>query len=427
MIVQPPAGNLPHGLPASTKVSHATNPVTLESHYEEALRETQRQREAVLLGQRKTGYPKPTSATNALLITASALAYQCGNVIRTALGRAPYERFECTEIFYMSDAPPADDRAGMPGDPRRKFLRAFGFVDRDNAYLVFKGTQTCRDWLLNLQFWMIGQPARHAGFHRAWRSINSGVQAWLKQPHVAGKTLHLAGHSLGGAMAVLASYELAAARIRIGNIVTVGQPRVGGRSFKAAYAGTCVWNAEGNPLLSRFESHVHGADPVPWKPPAWLGFSHVQLPNTINIQWLYGFSPGAASETTPALFDHRSLFSLSLQLLSFAPGIADIVKALLVSHSNQLYGAALDAVAKHKSVGYVEVMAPGTLLTPAAIYDEGTKLPGAGELSCWACLVLPFLAIAYGLFFSPDLLKFIGLGIALLIVAPILIWNWIRG
>jgi hypothetical protein len=103
------------------------------------------------------------------------------------------------------------------------------------------------------------------------------------------------------------------------------------------------------------------------------------------------------------------------------------VKALLVSHSNQLSGAALDAVAKHKSIGYVEVMAPGTLLTPAAIYDEGTKLPGPVDVSCWACLVLPCLAIAYGLVFSPDLLRFIGLGVAPLIVAPILIWNWIRG
>lgn len=328
----------------------------------------------------------------------------------------------------MREAPAPDHRAGTAADPRRAFLRAFGFVDDNNAYLAFKGTQAGRDWLLNLQSWMIERPARHAGFHQAWRAIRDDVETWLKWPEVAGKTLHVGGHSLGGAMAVLASYELAGTGIPIGNIVTVGQPRVGGRSFNAAFTGTDVRNADGQALCSRYESYVHGADPVPWKPPFWLGFSHVKSLRRIDVRSLFALGHDGGTPTPSGTIDHRLPLKLVCLLLSASTSTYSIAAGLL-QHSDALSDAALDAVKKHASIGYARIMAPGQLLSPAAINAEGANLQDFDLALCARVFVTALAIAGIGWYFSTNLLTFIlnVLGIILLLVSPILIWNWIRG
>ena len=85
-------------------------------------------------------------------------------------------------------------------------------------------------------------------------------------PRAEGKKLFIAGHSRGGAFAVLAAAAFAAAREQdealpeIGGVYTFGQPRVGNGPFVEAM------DAAGVPLF-RF---VHRDDPIPDVPPAGL-------------------------------------------------------------------------------------------------------------------------------------------------------------
>ena len=85
-------------------------------------------------------------------------------------------------------------------------------------------------------------------------------------PRGTGKKLFIAGHSRGGAFAVLAAAAYAAARERdeslpeLGGVYTFGQPRVGNGPFVEAMDSADV-------RLFRF---VHRDDPIPDVPPAGL-------------------------------------------------------------------------------------------------------------------------------------------------------------
>jgi hypothetical protein len=86
----------------------------------------------------------------------------------------------------------------------------------------------------------------------------------------------LAGHSKGGAEALIAAYDL---HLRHGGrlpvtVVTFGAPRVGGRRYATAL---------GRSLTLR--RHVHGADPVPGLPPALLGYCHASPPLRLGSAW----------------------------------------------------------------------------------------------------------------------------------------------
>ena len=111
----------------------------------------------------------------------------------------------------------------------------------------------------------------HSGFGDDYDSIRDNLwnlvtMARLKYPEYS---LHFTGHSLGGALATLASLE-AVYSLKYDNvtIVTFGSPRVGGVMF--AY----TWNTL---LSSRSLRLVHEFDLVPHLPPSKIGFSHVGM------------------------------------------------------------------------------------------------------------------------------------------------------
>lgn len=112
---------------------------------------------------------------------------------------------------------------------------AFGAIrPADGTALVaFRGTQpgALRDLLTdaraNLVAWPESGGRVHAGFAAAARALLPGVRDWLAATeHDAGGTI-LAGHSLGAALATLASSVIP------GNLVTLGSPRVGDAEFAA--------------------------------------------------------------------------------------------------------------------------------------------------------------------------------------------------
>ena len=75
--------------------------------------------------------------------------------------------------------------------------------------------------------------------------------------------IYITGHSLGGALAILAALELNYQKLKPELVVTFGQPRVGNAAFAACY----------NELLGDRTIHViNAADPVPLLPPLLAGY-----------------------------------------------------------------------------------------------------------------------------------------------------------
>ncbi|WP_029586138.1 Mbeg1-like protein [Bradyrhizobium sp. URHD0069] len=150
--------------------------------------------------------------------------------------------------------------------------RTRGFVLRGRGahFVAFAGTDplVTANWIANFDF-ALDEDGIHQGFGNAldsaWKDIGQALGAEHWPEH-----LILAGHSLGGALAVLAAERaLRELRIKADAVYTYGMPRVGGPTFAERY------NQALGHLTYRL---VHGADIVPTLPPAEIGFSHVGRP-----------------------------------------------------------------------------------------------------------------------------------------------------
>lgn len=138
------------------------------------------------------------------------------------------------------------------------------------AVLVFRGTTGDLDWRTNRNSRRVlikNNPYGvevHTGFLQAYLAAEPQILDLLKQlpPELP---LYIAGHSLGGALAVIASAALSIEdkllRDRIAAVYTFGAPRVAKPGFDT--------------LVKAPHYRVHNkSDLVPTVPPAWTGFRH---------------------------------------------------------------------------------------------------------------------------------------------------------
>lgn len=140
---------------------------------------------------------------------------------------------------------------------------------RGATIVAFAGTDplVITNWITDLNARLSPQGV-HSGFEQAVEAAWPQVAAALRQRPTAGAALYITGHSLGGALAVVAAER--AARdlgLRAHAVYTFGQPRSGGEDFAAAYAGAGLAD-----VTYRL---VHGHDIVPTLPPPQLQFRHV--------------------------------------------------------------------------------------------------------------------------------------------------------
>ncbi|MFO1161520.1 MAG: lipase family protein [Reyranellaceae bacterium] len=139
---------------------------------------------------------------------------------------------------------------------------------RGATIVAFAGTDplSLANWITNFNA-RVGPAGVADGFRRALSAVLPTVRTLVRSPVAAGRPLFLTGHSLGGALAVLAAYELQANGIDVAGVYTFGMPRPGNEEF----AGTAY-----RPLLgARTYRLVYGADIVPTVAPSWMGFRHV--------------------------------------------------------------------------------------------------------------------------------------------------------
>jgi len=136
--------------------------------------------------------------------------------------------------------------------------QVFILIGKSKQYVVFRGTEkSIKDIKTDLAFKTVN--GTHSGFKRAYDSVSSQINQILQH----GKMTVFIGHSLGGALAMIAnSMHLS----KYKSCFTFGAPRVFDKKQAAAYN---EFN-EGNTV--RFES---AGDPVPYLPSYLQGFRHV--------------------------------------------------------------------------------------------------------------------------------------------------------
>ncbi len=110
----------------------------------------------------------------------------------------------------------------------------FGFValnlTTQNVFVVFRGTQTLIDWMANVSFPQVKHPwgGVEAGFSGVYQQCSLSVLTAVRR--VPGKPVFVTGHSLGGALATLATADLAINEIPAA-MYNIASPRVGNNAF----------------------------------------------------------------------------------------------------------------------------------------------------------------------------------------------------
>lgn len=219
-----------------------------------------------------------------------------------------------------------------------------GFVGADpvrsEIVVAFRGTKSVRNWVADLDFSTdscedLPVPDDsdckvHSGFNAAWNEIKDSLYSFVdtaKQTY-PNYTVVVTGHSLGGAVATIATAHLRATGTPC-SLYTFGSPRVGNQDFVDFVAGQ-----EG----AQFRV-THASDPVPRVPPTWslLGkYRHLSpeywltvddwenlLPSAVNVanfQVCVGTENGACNAGTDGLdFSAHSWYLRTISACS--PGL----------------------------------------------------------------------------------------------------------
>ena len=110
-----------------------------------------------------------------------------------------------------------------------------------DGIIAFRGTANLRNWLTDLECdlkpWQSPHARVHAGFRAAWRSVRDDVIEAVED-FGPDRRIWLTGHSLGGALAMLAALDLkreVSNAAHLAGCYTFGQPRVGNADFRSWY------------------------------------------------------------------------------------------------------------------------------------------------------------------------------------------------
>ena len=166
--------------------------------------------------------------------------------------------------------------------------QAFLFRKDNNVVLAFRGTQQFDDWKTNLKIRLRGftvgadqESVRplgrlHRGFLEAWQSVEKQVMYWVDEWNAptqvaveAGTTdiqLWVTGHSLGGALAAVATVALEARGYSVGGLYTFGQPRVADWQL-VNYMNSRMGDSRRDRNANRIFRYVNNNDIVPLIPP----------------------------------------------------------------------------------------------------------------------------------------------------------------
>lgn len=168
-------------------------------------------------------------------------------------------------VLAYNDENTIEERARAVGfDRARPFRRGTNYaavLSREDVIVVaFRGTDDWGDWLTNLNVLFKKSPLGyvHRGFLRATESFWPELAGCVRETRTSQQAVWVTGHSLGGALAVLASVKLSLEDgIPIVGLYTFGQPPVGTTGFGSRFAERCSYG------LYRFVNHTDAVSDVP--------------------------------------------------------------------------------------------------------------------------------------------------------------------
>ncbi len=146
-------------------------------------------------------------------------------------------------------------------------VQGFWCAEKDVALLAFRGSQSIADWIRNIRV----MPWKHPWglVHKGFLAGVNDVESYLQQFAAAAKQVKhvwVTGHSLGGAMAVIAAAWLEMNGIAA-TVYTFGQPTLAFNDFAQRFAME---------LPARYVRFVNQNDIVPQIPPFYRHFGMVK-------------------------------------------------------------------------------------------------------------------------------------------------------
>lgn len=236
-------------------------------------------------------------------------------------------------------------QGGLHGAGTTQYLLAHD--DHGNAWVAFRGTEivapadfglalaafvarwieSARDWGSDVNAVYSPWPGSHAGawvhngFRLAYEQVKDGLAGQLRA--LAPRSLWLAGHSLGGALATLAAADLATTADlgpKIGGLYTFGSPRVGNQPFVDGLA-VPHWRM------------ANGQDEVPEVPPEMpLPYRHHGLAVPTPVDSASGLFAALGIVDAPAP-------GVLAAVAALAPHPVDLVPPGFLHHAPLLYVA----------------------------------------------------------------------------------------
>ncbi|NVJ59940.1 MAG: hypothetical protein HWE27_06090 [Gammaproteobacteria bacterium] len=109
----------------------------------------------------------------------------------------------------------------------------------DDVFLTFRHTDSNLNWLLNADYGLwdfshsftLGAPVHH-GFGTMLGSVWNDILQQLNRTPYQNKRIHIFGHSLGGALALLAAPGLQVEGFDLAQVYATGAPKVAGRNWQ---------------------------------------------------------------------------------------------------------------------------------------------------------------------------------------------------
>lgn len=155
-------------------------------------------------------------------------------------------------------------------------------VQDDYIYLIFRGTNSDQDIIVDIDF-----PAKvykkqqgdfrvHSGFAKAWKSANDIIMKdfILTRKKLPNLKVKIVGHSLGGAMAILAAEDYFFRTAEKVEVVTFGCPKVVFGSNSKTYFTSC---------LKDIKQYEVQNDPIPKLPPLFSHLNSIKVGDKLNL------------------------------------------------------------------------------------------------------------------------------------------------
>lgn len=181
-----------------------------------------------------------------------------------------YDELTARACRYAADAylDPVPAHRALVSDRGTDAQAVVEIAEDGTAVVAFRGSESHKDWVHNAMVPLRPLPSphrssvrAHAGFLRQYASLHARLLKLLREHEV--KHVTLCGHSLGGALAVIAAAMLPE-KVTC-DVVTFGAPRAGNEELSAAAFSRCV----------ECVRVVHDRDVVPTVPLGVMGYAHV--------------------------------------------------------------------------------------------------------------------------------------------------------